>query len=139
MQNGRVLTFPATRAAFAQAFSDFQRALDDCSLPGPARYRCELVFEEVVTNVIRHGHGDESARSVRVALDGRNEKIVVRFEDDGLPFDPTKPALGERKPDHASSGGGHGLLLIRTAAQSLEYERTVDERNRLTVTIAATT
>jgi anti-sigma regulatory factor (Ser/Thr protein kinase) len=138
MQNGHVLTFPATRAAFAQAFSDFQRALDDYSLTGPARYRCELVFEEVVTNVIRHGHRDESAHRVRVALDGRNGKIVIRFEDDGRPFDPTKPALGARQPDRASSDGGHGLLLIRTAAESLEYERTVDDRNRLTVTIDAT-
>ena len=137
MQNGRVLAFPATRAAFAQAFSDFQRALDDYSLSGPARYRCELVFEEVVTNVIRHGQRNGTARSVHVVLEGRNDEIVIRFEDDGIPFDPTKRALAERKPDHGSDGGGHGIRLIRTAAQSIEYERTVEERNRLTVTIAA--
>ena len=138
MQNGHVLTFPATPAAFAQAFSDFRRVLDEYSLPRQVRYRCELVFEEVVTNVVRHGQRQEQPRSVRVSLTGRDAQIVMRFEDDGIPFDPTEPAAGEKRADHARNGGGQGLLLVRTAAQSLEYERTAEDRNRLTVTIAKT-
>ena len=137
MQNGHVLTFPATREAFAEALSDFRRALDGYSLTHQARYHCELVFEEVVTNVVRHGQRQEQPRSVQVSLTGRDAQIVMRFEDDGIPFDPTKPAAGEKRADHTRNGG-HGLLLVKTAAQSLEYERTTEERNRLTVTIATT-
>jgi anti-sigma regulatory factor (Ser/Thr protein kinase) len=36
-----------------------------------------------------------------------------------------------------ASIGGRGLVLLRKAAERLEYERTPDHRNRLTVTVAA--
>ena len=51
MQSGHVLTFPGTRAGYTRAFADLRRALDDRGLPENARYNCELVFEEVVTNI----------------------------------------------------------------------------------------
>ena len=135
MQNGHVLAFPATRAAFAQAFSDFRRALDGYSLPRQARYRCELVFEEVVTNVIRYGHRDEQAH-VQISLDSQSDAFVMRFEDDGVPFDPTTPTDPQKGRSARTDGGGHGLRLVQTAAQALEYERTLEHRNRVTVTIA---
>ena len=138
MQTGHVLTFAGTRDGFEQAFADLRRTLDRHPLPHKARYRCELVFEEVVTNIIKHGYADDQPHEIEVSLDFTGEAIVMRFEDDGTPFDP----LGHSPLNHARSildarSGGRGLLLVRTAARGLDYERTREQRNRFTVTIGA--
>ena len=136
MQGGYVLTFPGTRAGFARAFDDLRRRLDDHPLGRRTRYNCELVFEEVVTNVIRHGYRDTREHEIEVTVEFPGESVVMRFEDDGVPFDPAQyqPVVRSGTILDASVGG-RGLLLLRGAAQRLEYERTSRDRNRLTVTI----
>jgi len=130
-----VLRFAATRASFEQASADARAALEACGVHGSARYNAELVFEEVVTNVIRHGHAPEIEMSL-ACLPGADE-IVLTFEDAGPPFDPLKqPAKPLPKSIEDATLGGLGLLLVRKASTCLHYERTPGEKNRLTVTIA---
>ncbi len=136
MQSGHVLTFPGTRAGFERAFADLRRTLDSHALQRKARYNCELVFEEVVTNIIKHGYADNREHGIEVSLDFPGEAIVMSFEDDGVPFDPLEyPPVKHSGSILDARIGGRGLLLVRTAARRLDYERTLDQRNRLTVTI----
>jgi serine/threonine-protein kinase RsbW len=136
MPSGHVLIFPGTRTGFARAFVDLRRALDGHALQQRARYNCELVFEEVVSNIIKHGYADDREHDIEVSLDFQDEAIVMRFEDDGVPFDPLElPPVEPAKSILDTRTGGRGLLLVRTAARRLDYERTLDRRNRLTVTI----
>lgn len=138
MHNGHVQCVPATRAGFAEAFVQFRRALDGHALGDRPRYLTELVFEEIVTNIIRHGYTDGREHGIRVSFSLDGDSIVLCFEDDGVPFDPRQDPSGEG-PAPVSQGelGGRGLLLVRKAASRIEYVRTPDERNRVTVTIAA--
>jgi serine/threonine-protein kinase RsbW len=136
MQSGHVVSFPGTRTGFTRAFADLRRTLDEHGLPQRARYTCELVFEEVVTNILKHGYRDAGEHDIIVSIDFPDSAIVMRFEDDGVPFDPL------RQPPATQSGsiadaqiGGRGLTLLRAAAGRLEYTRTADHRNRLTVTV----
>jgi serine/threonine-protein kinase RsbW len=130
-----LLRFAATRAHFEQASADARRALDACGVQGRARYNAELVFEEVVSNVIRHGRAEEM--SVALACESGASTIVLTFEDAGPPFDPLEhPAPVLPKSLEEAPLGGLGLLLARKASTDLRYERTPDQRNRLTVTIA---
>jgi PAS domain S-box-containing protein len=62
------------------------------------------IFQECLTNVIRHAH----AKSVRVTLGQEEENIVLLVEDDGIGF---------READLASSLGGLGLLGMKERAQ----------------------
>lgn len=125
-------------ASFEQASADLRDALDRCHVGGRARFNAELIFEEVVSNVIRHG--DARAIAVSLACEPQASEIVLTFDDDGRPFDPldrpipTLPTTIEDAPL-----GGLGLLLLRKASTRLHYERTDDQRNRLTVTIPAAT
>jgi anti-sigma regulatory factor (Ser/Thr protein kinase) len=130
-----VLHFAATRARFEQASADARIALDACGVRGPARYNAELVFEEIVSNVIRHGRTDEIRFSL--ACEPGAPAIVLTFEDAGPPFDPlTRPAPTLPKTLEDAPLGGLGLLMVRKASTDLHYERTPDDKNRLTVTIA---
>ena len=130
-----VLRFAAARASFEQASVDARAALDACGIRGPARYNAELVFEEVVSNVIRHGHAPEIEFSL--TCDPATHVIVLTFEDAGPPFDPLAQPLPTLPKSLAEAPlGGLGLLLVRKAATLLQYERTSTQTNRLTVTIS---
>jgi serine/threonine-protein kinase RsbW len=141
MQSGHVLTFLGTLAGFERAFGDLRRTLDGHPLQHEVRYKCELVFEEVVTNIIKHGYADNGREhGIEVALDFRDDVIVMSFEDDGVPFDPREQPSAERSGSILDvKVGGRGLSLVRQAARRMEYERTPQHRNRLTVTIAGAT
>jgi len=133
----QLLRFPATREAFEQAFVDFRAALDTDGVRGRPRHHAELVFEEVVSNVIRHGTSDGRAHVMEVALARVEDALVLTFDDDGVPFNPLERSAPELPSsiDEATLGG-LGVLLVRKSATRLHYERTPDHRNRLEVTIS---
>lgn len=133
-----VLRFAATLPEYERAFGDLRCALDQHGVHAKGRYNVELVFEEIVTNIIRHGSSDGAQCAIEVALGFDDKVVVVSFHDDGKPFDPLEHADPEL-PQSVDSArvGGLGLMLVRKAATRMEYERTPQNRNRLIVTIAA--
>ena len=113
-----------------------RRALDREALGARARYNCELIFEEIVANIVGHGAVNDRAPAVQVTLESASDSIVLIFEDDGVPFDPrTRHEPAPVKSLQEAPIGGFGLMLVHRAASSLKYVRTVEERNRLTVEI----
>lgn len=133
------LNFPATITGFEQAFGSLQSELDRDELHPGARYNVELVFEEIVANIVRHGAPEGHAPcEVDVAVAVDPDAIVLTFCDSGRPFnpvgrpDPKKPTSIEETPI-----GGLGLMMVRKAATDMRYERTPEDRNRLTVILPA--
>ena len=123
-----------------RAAAALRDALDRCRVTGRSRYHAELVFEEVVTNVIRHSDRGEGAHviDIDVSLAGDGRAVVLTFEDDGSPFDPLQrpdPQLPKSIAD--APVGGLGILVMRMASTDSRYERTANDRNRLTVTVGA--
>jgi serine/threonine-protein kinase RsbW len=99
-------------------------------------FSVELILEETLMNVIWHAHPDHAEHLIRLEMDVEAEDIVMRFEDDGVPFDPLQApppvapsSIGDAVP------GGLGLLLVRKCARAVTYERR-DGTNRLTVRVA---
>lgn len=129
--------FPGTLGAFEQAFTRLRRTLDALPLEAAARYNVELVFEELVANIVRHAARGGPAAEVRVRLELGPESISLIFEDDGVAFDPRQhPDLPPPKSLDDAGSRGFGLLLVRRAASSLDYRRTPEGRNRFTVTVS---
>jgi len=98
--------------------------------------RIEVVLEEVLVNAMRYGfpHGGEYAIALAVQIDG--DDIVLRFEDDGIAFDPSRP----REQTHPATldeaqTGGRGLILIQRFCRGVDYVRD-GAINRLTLRIA---
>jgi len=128
--------FPATSEGFAQGFERLLAALDAQRLDAALRYNTELVFEEIVDNIVSHGHVPDGELDVRVQLEIRADAIVLTFEDNGVAFDPRGCAEPPRQQSLETARiGGYGLMLVHRAASSLDYERTAGGRNRLTVTL----
>jgi len=80
----------------------------------------ELVADEVVTNIIRHGYKEESGHEVILQADVREDTIVFEIFDQGEPFDPrdiVHPNLAGQKE------GGFGFYLVKEIADKVSYER----------------
>lgn len=131
------LRLAATQEGFAAAFDELRRGLDSLCLDARARFSVELIFEEVVANVVRHGARSDGRTTLSLEIVLRDDSVQLTFLDDGMEFDPRErpdPAPAQDL-EHAETGG-RGLMLIRSVSKSLEYARTPEGRNRLTVTVS---
>lgn len=98
-------------------------------------YLVKLALEEVLMNVINHGHSDRGEHQVDISLTLTDEAVTVDVVDDGRPFDPLTQAP---RPDIDASVkdrriGGLGVYLIREMMDDVRYRRERG-RNRLVMT-----
>ena len=129
------LNFPGTLAGFERGFAELRAGLARESLTPAARYNVELVFEEIVANIVRYGAKDRVV-DIRVMLDVRDDSLALTFDDDGVAFDPnTKPDPVPAKSLADASIGGRGIMLVRRLSSAIDYDRTPEQRNRLVVTL----
>jgi anti-sigma regulatory factor (Ser/Thr protein kinase) len=105
-----------------------------------ARYGCppgvcddlDLCLHEAVVNVILHGYGKRAPGQITVEIERGVSVLRVSIEDGAHAFDPTSMPLPEPVPLQRSSSGGRGLVLIRSLAPTIRYERRTG-LNRLTL------
>ncbi len=104
------------------------------SLSEDVEYQLNLVLDEVVSNVIRHGYRDQRPHEIRVDLDFREGELRIRVEDDGVHFSPLQaPPPDITKPINERRVGGLGLYMVRQIMDSLDYRRE-NGRNSLVMT-----
>ena len=130
------LSFPATFEAYGRAAAELRRVLDERGVEPRPRHHAELVFEEIVSNIIRHGCPNDTQCHVEVSVALKANAIVLDFKDDAPAFDPrahNSAALPDSLDE--ASPGGLGLRLVRKASQHIDYKRAAG-KNHLTVTIA---
>jgi anti-sigma regulatory factor (Ser/Thr protein kinase) len=92
-----------------------------------------LLLDEFVSNVIKYGYDDAGEHEIRViaALEGR--QLTIRIEDEGKAFNPLEAGEPDLTlPIEERPIGGLGILIAKTLADSIAYERT-GGRNVLTV------
>ncbi|MEQ1573770.1 MAG: ATP-binding protein [Vicinamibacterales bacterium] len=133
--NQHRLRFPPTLPGLEHAASALRELLNARHVDSSPRYNVELAFEEAVSNIVRHGSpiGD-----VEVVIRFDDDEIVMMLEDDGVPFDPRErpdPVMPTSIDD--APVGGLGLVLLRKILTRMVYERTPQNRNLLTLAIAA--
>lgn len=86
--------------------------------------RAQVVIDEVLSNVIRHGLNPAIPSTIRLALAIQDGTLYLESVDRGRPFDPS------REPAHAAgsngAGAGRGLLMIHGLTRRIDYRREGD-------------
>jgi serine/threonine-protein kinase RsbW len=115
-----------------EAASEF---LERSEAPFAASYATDLVLEEMVSNIIKYGYDDSRKHEIKISMEIKNGDLLVKLEDDGLPFDPTlAPVPDTDLPINERKIGGLGIHLVRNTSKNMAYRRE-NERNILEVTI----
>jgi anti-sigma regulatory factor (Ser/Thr protein kinase) len=114
--------------------------------------RLEVVLEELISNVIRHGFDDAAIHAMLLRVGARPHAIVITLEDDGRPFNPFEvaepPAFESLETARI---GGLGIPVVRRFSTATRYEAAPESplwedlvkpgarpANRVTVEIART-
>ena len=99
--------------------------------------RIQLVLDEIVINIIRHGYadiGDTARHEIEIHLTLDDNRLTIRVEDAAREYDPTKAPnprfdmpVTERRP------GGLGVHIVKAIMDAISYRRE-NGRNILTMT-----
>lgn len=137
--NGAGVTIPNSIAGLTKGLDALREWLRAAKVGQQAEDRAFLVFEEIITNIIRYAHDDGDEHAITVSFARGDGELRLIFEDDGRAFDPRKvPAPDLHRPLAAAPIGGRGIYLVRKSSKRIDYERTNKGRNRLTVVVALT-
>jgi serine/threonine-protein kinase RsbW len=137
-QDSRVnLTIPNTLDGLKQGSEALGGWLSCWNIREETSNRAHLVFDEVVTNIIRYAFDDGREHRIDISFRLTDDSLMLSFDDDGRPFDPRSAPEPAKAPSLAKANiGGRGLLLVRKAAQRLDYERSASGRNCFSVKLA---
>ncbi len=131
----RTWQFPNRLEALSATAKEVFDWLADLPLSARAKYSAGLAIEEMATNMIQYGYDDDREHLIRVQITHNSEHLVIVFEDDGHPFDPTlQPAPDLERIVESRRPGGLGIALVRRISEKMAYER-AGGLNRLTLHI----
>src|SRR5262245_16872036 len=83
-----------------------------------------LALEEILVNVIRHGHPEGGKHEIQVRLSRQQDWVIATVEDDGIPFNPLEaPEPDLCSPLETRPIGGLGIHLVKSITDGLEYQR----------------
>ncbi len=103
------------------AFNEFA---EQCDIPMPVSLKVNLVFDELLNNVISYAYGDEEEHSIKVIMERSGERLLISISDDGLPFNP----FTREDPDTTLSLEdreicGLGIHLVKKTMDEATYQR----------------
>jgi len=113
------------------AFNEFA---EQCDLPMAVGLKVNLVFDELLNNIISYGYGDEEEHQIEIVADLTGQRLSISISDDGVPFNPftmedpdTTLGLDDRDI------GGLGVHLVKNVMDEVSYQRR-NNRNNVTLT-----
>jgi anti-sigma regulatory factor (Ser/Thr protein kinase) len=100
-------------AEFLPAFQKLDRWMRELRFPRVDRFAAGMVLQEALTNAVRHGHGGNRLKPIRLTLMANPNEVAIEVEDSGPGFDPDR-VLGAFAPTDRQRG--RGLFLMRAYA-----------------------
>ena len=95
--------------------------------------KVNIAIEELFTNIVTYAFKDQDEHRIGVTFDFKPPQIVIRIEDDGVPFNPAKAKAPDTLcPLDKRAIGGLGIHLCKKLMDDLTYER-LDNKNIVTL------
>lgn len=113
----------------SQVCEFLERMLEEQDAPMKVITQINIAADEIFSNIARYS----GAGMAQVDCEVMDERVVIRFEDDGSPYDPTT----QPEPDTTLSAeereiGGLGIFIVKKSMDRVFYEY-VGGRNVLTI------
>jgi serine/threonine-protein kinase RsbW len=95
-------------------------------------FAMRLCLEEALVNAVKHGHGHDPSKTVRLRCVASATDVVAEVEDEGPGFDH-RCVADPRLPENRERSHGRGLLLMRHFLTSMAYN---ERGNRVVLHLA---
>lgn len=129
------LRLPAETAMLGRLAEWIDLCVEHRLISDDMKFQINLVLDELVSNIISHGHSDGAGvRTIDIRMERGESDVTLILQDDGAPFDPTlaePPDTGAPLEDRAV--GGLGLHFVRSFMDNVAYQYS-DGRNQLILT-----
>lgn len=126
------LHFQPIKDQGSQILEDILKSPEISSCNKDVARKLKLACEEIVVNVTSYAYPEGSDGFLDVYI-RKDDRIVIRFEDGGVPFNP----LEHEDPDTTLSWderpiGGLGIFLVRSMMDDVRYTYE-NQKNVLTI------
>jgi serine/threonine-protein kinase RsbW len=123
---------PGDRQAVRSVADAFEGFATERELPVDLVQSVQIVLDEAVSNVVRHGYeANGLSGDVRVAVGIEEGTVTLQVVDTAPEFDPLgAPGPDTSLPIEQRPLGGLGILILRRLMDRVEYARD-GEHNRL--------
>jgi len=130
------LNYPAKFCALHAALEAIEDACNAWKIDISLVSRARIVVEELFSNTIKYGYGEECKMPVRLSLRPLPQLTLV-YEDEAPPFNPLTWTAGPHNalPLEERRPGLAGIALVIGLSATASFERR-DGVNRLTMTFA---
>ncbi len=115
------MSFPATTDGMIAALEAAEHYGVALNLAGELVSRVRIVVEELFTNTIKYGYGEECARPVRLHLSA-DPLLTLTYEDEAPPFNPTAwKAEDDGLPPDERPEGKAGIKMVLALSTTATY------------------
>lgn len=126
------LHFQPIKEQASQILEDILKSPEISSCNKDVAMKLKLACEEIVVNVTSYAYPEGSDGFLDVYI-RKDDRIVIRFEDGGVPFNP----LEHEDPDTTQPWderpiGGLGIFLVRSMMDDVRYTYE-NQKNALTI------
>jgi sigma-B regulation protein RsbU (phosphoserine phosphatase) len=102
----------------------FNAFADAHSIPTRSARSINLVFDELLNNIVSYAFEDEESHVIRIRIELAGHRLAVTIRDDGIPFNP----FALDRPDISLSIeereiGGLGVHLVSNVMDEVSYSR----------------
>jgi anti-sigma regulatory factor (Ser/Thr protein kinase) len=131
------LSFPATTSGLIAVLEAISHIGITWNLDSDLVSRARIIVEELFSNTIKYGYGQECDRPIRIHLHA-DLGLSLIYEDDAAPFDPTrwKPEPGRDIAAGDRNEGQTGIMLIMGLSATARY-LPLPDGNGLAITFAS--
>ena len=83
-----------------------------------------ICLDELFTNIVSYGFADDQEHIIRFTINLDNNVLIIKIEDDGVPFNPLKKKDPEFPDDLMDARiGGLGIHIVRKLMDEIHYKR----------------
>ena len=97
-------------------------------IPASDRQMLSMIMDDLLNNVISYAYPTGGDHVIHMDLSLRGRRLVLMFEDDGIPFNPFQVEQPDVDlPVEERGIGGLGIHLVREAVDEYHYQRRADK------------
>lgn len=103
----------------AEVTKFFEEQLEKCGAPMSVCAQVGIATDEIFSNIVHYS----GATSVTAGCETEDHKVILRFEDNGRPYDPTKNQDPDvTLPVQERKIGGLGIFIVKQMMDHISYE-----------------